>query len=205
MRPTEERLEHVRYISENFQYLNGLVLVPSALALLWIGLLRWWMVFTDYTYTILFNAPLGVFILVMGILIYFQFRFTTKVRLYYAHTFGEVETSKKQKHRQSQIGWIVVVPMFIAFIFHFVFGVHNIFIASVIFTKGLESLLLSGPRLDAKLFGMSFILMSLVVFFIIPVDLFFYLDLVMGTALVTQGLMNHFYLRRHLRFSEQHG
>jgi hypothetical protein len=52
---------------------------------------------------------------------------------------------------------------------------------------------------------MSFILMSLVVFFIIPVDLFFYLDLVMGGALLAQGLMNHFYLRRHLRFGEQHG
>jgi hypothetical protein len=205
MRPTEERLEHVRYISENFSYLRGLTIVLLGLPMLVIGLFRWWMEFTNYAYLpSLTIFSVGLFLLV-GSLIYFQYRFVIKANLYYAHTFGEVETSEEQKRRQTQLGWIVVVPMFVAFLFHFFFGVHNIFIASLVFTKGLESLLLSGPRLDAKIFGMSFILMSLVVFFMIPIDLFFYLDLIVGGALLMQGWMNHSYLRRHPHFGEQHG
>jgi hypothetical protein len=197
-------LEHVRYISENFSYLKGLLMIPSGLVMLVIGLLRWWMVFTDYTYTILFNAPLAIFILVMGSLIYFQFRFTAKVNSHYAHTFGEAKDSEKQKRCQSQLGWILSIPMFCAVILHFVFNIHNIFVAGIFFSIGLQSWFLSGPRLDAKLFGGSFVLSGLVVLFVVHVDMFSYYDLVMGGGLTIQGLMNHFYLRRHLHLGEHH-
>jgi Na+/H+ antiporter NhaD/arsenite permease-like protein len=133
MNVAQNRLEHVRYISENFSYLRGWVIVLLGLPMLVMGLIRWWLELTDYAYlpsTSIFSIGL---LLLVGTLIYFQYRFIVKANLYYAHTFGKVETSEEQKRRQFQIGWIVVVPMFIAFIFHFVFGVHNIFIASVVF------------------------------------------------------------------------
>lgn len=203
MRIIEERLEHVRYISENFSYLRGFTIILLGLPIFLIGLIRWWLAITNYAYIPhLTIFSLGLFLLV-GILIYFQFKFIVKVNAYYARTFGEVETSAEQKRRQFQISWIVVIPIMIAFIIYFAFDVHNMFIAGVVFSKGLESFLFSGPRLDAKLFGSSFILMSLAVF-VVPVDLSFHIDLAMGGALMAQGLMNHVYLRRHLHVGEQH-
>lgn len=204
MRLNEERLEHTRYISNNFNYLKGLVEVLLGLFFLIVGFGMWLMNSNES----IISSPFIIFVIGLifffGGLTYFQNKYIAKVKRYYSDLFGETEDSEEQKRRYFRLNMISSIPIIFTFVHLLISDGRNFTVEAILVSTGLGNWLLSGPRLDARLFG-GFLMILGIVLASIPFEHHvYYIYLTLGLVFILQGTLKHFYLRRYLHLGEHH-
>jgi hypothetical protein len=203
MSPTEERLEHVRYISNNFANLQGLLLLPSSFGLL-IGFIQ---TFNNYLNSRSDGPPLllviiSILISILGGMYFLRYQplLLRRARLYYETTFGESKPMRMRERLERRILFFSLLFIVALFCVQYIFAdrLDRSYVEeSVLLLLGLYYLIFSGPRFYARILG-GVVAGTGVASVLLNFDLN-NAAIVTGTAFAVLGLADHVYLEHHMK------
>jgi hypothetical protein len=198
-----EKLKHIQYISKNYKFLQGLLIVPIGIFFILIGLFS--MIAIKLPYVLFIVALVFVLIFYM----YYQVKITDDLMNYYRQTFGEVTDVQHQATPASSIlmSFFIILPLILLGLMVFLksFGdfIHNrINIQGLLLVPFAFAILYyAGPRFIVRIFAFVVLFSSFVLTLRVIPGLSdtggFYLFT--GVVLIIWGLLNHTYLKKHLQ------